>query len=174
MKTPLLILAFVGAFQLSRVAEAVRAPPIGQEWSRRVAVPSAMVGWGVHNLAYRGESPVALFGYANVIQFGRRPDGRFFIVIEVAEGRVDYLELPLLYYKGYEFRFTPTGGVARRLAYFENDRGFVTLRVSEGGTIRGRYVGTLADQIATLVSLLTLLVLLGHKLVPAKFFKARF
>lgn len=168
LKFPMAAIALIGMFYTVRIASPIPVKPkMTPEAGANIGVeeapeynPSPFIG-GSGPLMERGNMPLAKHGHAAVSNFERDRSGRLSFSVDMLENTPDIIELPLLYYKGYQVRFIPRdGGSARILPNFANERGMVAVRADSSGTLKTRYRGTPADKIATSVSLAALLLLI--------------
>ena len=74
------------------------------------------------------------------------------------------IELPRIYYLGYEAILTENGN-AKKLDLYMNDKGFVETKINSNGTLVLKYKGTKEMQLANIVSYITLFGILGYLLV---------
>ncbi|WP_165021340.1 6-pyruvoyl-tetrahydropterin synthase-related protein [Dysgonomonas sp. ZJ279] len=82
------------------------------------------------------------------------------ISFSITNTNKDFIELPLLYYKGY--RFEKQNGAY--LPISQSNNGLVQIEISPNATsqkIKGSYKGTLIQTISTIVSTLSFLILIG-------------
>lgn len=70
------------------------------------------------------------------------------------------IELPRLYYLGYEIKLIDQDGNINKIDYYENENGFIELDVSKSGILEIDYKGTTANKIANYVCLITLIAVL--------------
>jgi len=68
------------------------------------------------------------------------------------------LELPRLYYLGYNIKYIDSLGREKTIKYHENSNGFIEISLKESGTIKMTYTGTLASNISKYISLVTILI----------------
>lgn len=85
------------------------------------------------------------------------------------ESKTVTLELPRLYYLGYQITLTKHDGSKERLEYYENKKGFIEVEVSESGALDVQYHGTIAGRIGTLLSFVTFIIFYGWILVKKKY-----
>lgn len=71
------------------------------------------------------------------------------------------LELPRLYYLGYRVSAT-TLNETTKLAYQEDEKGFIKIEVPASVTITVDYTGTMIDQISNIISLVTSMTFIGY------------
>lgn len=67
------------------------------------------------------------------------------------------IELPRLYYFGYEIKIIDQNGNVNKIDYYENEKGFIELDISKSGILEIDYKGTIANKIANYVCFVTLL-----------------
>lgn len=67
------------------------------------------------------------------------------------------LELPRLYYLGYKITLQTETGEIKNIPYYENEHGFITIKVKERGQLNITYPGTKANQVANGVAIISLL-----------------
>ena len=172
IKFPMIIIAIIGVYYTVRIASPIPVKPkitpeaaavIGVDWAVEYN-PSPFI-WKSGPLLARGNKPLMQHGHARVSNFERDRAGRLSFDINATDGAPDLIELPLFYYKGYQVLFN-----SKILPNFANERGLVTIRVSESGHIKTRYVGTMADRIATAISFITLLGIIGYAVVSRRRF----
>lgn len=75
-----------------------------------------------------------------------------------------FIELPRIYYLGYEAILTENGN-AKKLDLYMNNKGFVETKINSNGTLVLKYKGTKEMQLANMVSYITLLGILVYVLV---------
>lgn len=76
------------------------------------------------------------------------------------------IELPRLYYLGYDIEFTNAAGATTKLDYSESERGMVEVVVPSAGTIKANYRGTTLVQVLKIVSGVTILILIFYLIIP--------
>jgi len=87
--------------------------------------------------------------------------------ISTKENKV-VLELPLLYYLGYQIKFTNKNNIQKVLEYKENNNGFIEVTVTESGLLEVYYNGTTGGNIANAISLLTIIEIVIIKMFKLK------
>lgn len=70
------------------------------------------------------------------------------------------IELPRIYYLGYDAKLVTENGEKTNLELYINDNGFIETKVNSNGTLILKYTGTTANKIANVVSIVTLLGIL--------------
>lgn len=73
------------------------------------------------------------------------------------------LELPRLYYLGYDIKFTDNMRNTKKIKYSENEYGFIEILLKESGTIEILHRGTIANIICNYISIITIIIYLGVK-----------
>lgn len=73
------------------------------------------------------------------------------------------LELPYIYYLGYKVELKTDDGKSTKLETFESDNGFVAVNLEEGmnGSVQVKYTGTFLMKVSYVVSIGTMIVLIG-------------
>jgi len=66
------------------------------------------------------------------------------------------IELPRLYYLGYEIKLIDKEGNTNIIDYHENDNGFIEIKLNKSGTLEISYEGTSANKIANYITLITI------------------
>lgn len=66
------------------------------------------------------------------------------------------LELPRLYYMGYNIDLI-VDGKKEKINYYENENGFIEIKLNESGILEIKYIGTSLNQIANVVSIITII-----------------
>jgi len=66
------------------------------------------------------------------------------------------IELPRIYYLGYEIKLTDKEGNTKKIDYYENENGFIETKLNKSGILEINYKGTLANKIANYISILTI------------------
>ncbi len=67
------------------------------------------------------------------------------------------IELPRIYYLGYELSLTNDKGKQYKLDLYMNDNGFIETKINENGILQLEYTGTIVAQIANIISAITIL-----------------
>ena len=67
------------------------------------------------------------------------------------------LELPRLYYLGYDIRLND-----KKINYYENNYGFIEIKAKDSGTVTVSYVGTVGDKISIVVFSITLIISISY------------
>lgn len=83
------------------------------------------------------------------------------------------IELPRLYYLGYEIELTDASGATMALDYHESARGMVEVEVPSAGTVRANYRGTTAVRAAKIVSGVAVLGFVAYLVIPPRGQKRR-
>lgn len=78
------------------------------------------------------------------------------------------MELPRLYYLGYDIKLKTKAGKIKKLKYNYDKYGFITIKVKEPGVITVKYKGTLLYKITRLIRLMTVIGLLLYLLFKRK------
>ena len=68
------------------------------------------------------------------------------------------IELPRLYYLGYEVTLKETNGKKNKINYYENEYGFIELEINKSGILEVDYKGTIANQIANYICITTIII----------------
>ena len=68
------------------------------------------------------------------------------------------IELPRLYYLGYEITLKEPNGKKYIINYYENEYGFIEFKINRSGILEVNYKGTIANQIANYVCLITMTI----------------
>ena len=68
------------------------------------------------------------------------------------------IELPRLYYLGYEVTIKETNGKKNKINYYENEYGFIELEINKSGILEVDYKGTIANQIANYICIITIII----------------
>lgn len=68
------------------------------------------------------------------------------------------IELPRLYYLGYQITLKDNKGKIKKIDYYENKYGFIELNLEDNGNIEVDYVGTAASKIANYISIITTMI----------------
>lgn len=79
------------------------------------------------------------------------------------------IELPRIYYLGYDAKIINDNGNETKLELYMNDKGFVETKVNSNGTLVFKYTGTTANKIANTISIITLIGILAYIIV--KYYK---
>lgn len=79
------------------------------------------------------------------------------IEIEIENGKKVILELPYIYYHGYETKIN-----GKKIKNQESDKGFLQVELNESGTLQVEYKGTIGEKIAMIVSLISFIGFLGY------------
>lgn len=89
-----------------------------------------------------------------------------------SQGAGEYIDLPLLYYKGYRLSTTPE---ASEMAIVDNGHGFLRIMLNENfaGTIEIDYYGALSWKIAEIISLAGIIILLALLIKPQVYIKSK-
>ena len=111
-------------------------------------------------LRERGDGVTVLRGDAQVSEFLRNGNQLSF---SFTNGESSELELPLIYYAGYQVEVTETNGKKELLLPYESPNHLVSVNLEgiRGGDAKVYYRGTLAGRIAFYVSLLGWLAFMG-------------
>lgn len=70
------------------------------------------------------------------------------------------VEIPRLFYYGYDIKLQDKNGKIEKLEYYNNLYGLIELRIPKSGTITIDYTGTILNKICNVISILTLLTLI--------------
>ena len=68
------------------------------------------------------------------------------------------IELPRLYYLGYEIILKDQNGNKNKIKYYENEYGFIELEINKSGTLEVDYKGTITNRIANYTSFITIFI----------------
>lgn len=96
-----------------------------------------------------------------------------FTVNNLEDNKTATLELPRLYYLGYDITLTTEDNEKIKLDYECDDYGFISIDVNTPGTITVRYTGTTLYKVSVLVSITTLLTILIIYLKRRKIIKSK-
>ena len=66
------------------------------------------------------------------------------------------IELPRIYYLGYDAKILDDNGNEIKLELYMNDKGFIETKISSNGTLILKYAGTTANKVASAISIITL------------------
>lgn len=66
------------------------------------------------------------------------------------------IELPRIYYLGYEIKLTDKEGNISKIDYYENKYGFIETKLNKSGILEISYTKTLANKIANYISIITI------------------
>jgi hypothetical protein len=92
-------------------------------------------------------------GKANIEEISNNtPSLKAIIELETEEVT---LELPRIYYLGYKIQLIEDNNKKIDLKYYENENGFITINVPQNGTLVVKYRGTILDNIAHIISIMT-------------------
>ena len=77
-------------------------------------------------------------------------------MVQIAE-----IELPYIYYIGYNVQYTDESGIAHKVETYESENGFLCIDVpNENITVNVKYTGTVLMKVDYIVSLITVFALL--------------
>lgn len=79
------------------------------------------------------------------------------------------LELPRVYYLGYEIIEKDKNGKTKKLKYYENSYGLMEIKVNKNSTITVKYTATLLNRIANYIFCITLLFCIFYLIKSKKF-----
>lgn len=68
------------------------------------------------------------------------------------------IELPRIYYLGYKIELTDNKGNKETIKYYENENGFIELKLKKSGVLEVSYEGTMANNIANYICLITIII----------------
>lgn len=68
------------------------------------------------------------------------------------------IELPRLYYLGYEIKLTDSEGNIQKNNYYENENGFIEIELNKSGVLEVTYTGTLANKISNYLCIITIII----------------
>lgn len=75
------------------------------------------------------------------------------------------VEIPRLFYYGYNIQLKASSGNTKNLSYYENENGFIEFEVPESGEVLIKYSGSLLNKVASFVSVLTILLLVVFQFI---------
>lgn len=102
----------------------------------------------------------------NIIE-NKTPYLQFKINIETNNEEVK-LELPRIYYMGYEIKLKTSDGNEEKIDYYENENGFMEFGINKSGIIIIDYKGTTLNKIANIISILMIIIYLIFVFVKKK------
>lgn len=68
------------------------------------------------------------------------------------------IELPRLYYLGYEIKIKDEKENINKINYYENEFGFIEIELNQSGLLEVSYKGTLANKISNYICLITIII----------------
>lgn len=102
----------------------------------------------------RGEEIIVKEGKASIkVEENKTPDLKF----KTTDVKNATLELPRLYYFGYQIKATTEEGKEQEISYIENDKGFIEINLEKDTTIEVIYTGTKMDHIGNQICGITLI-----------------
>ena len=81
------------------------------------------------------------------------------------------IELPRIYYLGYTAKFINENNEETKLDLYMNDKGLIETKIDSNGTIYLEYTGTIANNIANVISIITVLGIVAY--LVCRYFKKR-
>lgn len=107
-------------------------------------------------IKHREDRVYILNGNAKIEDEQKNGTNLSFNISEIVENTV--LELPYIYYLGYDVEITDENGEIKRLDTFESNNGFIAVKIDSGeaGKINVKYTGTMLTKIAYVISFITL------------------
>lgn len=78
--------------------------------------------------------------------------------VNVEENSYTTLEIPRIFYYGYEIRLEKDDGKKKKIDYYENENGFIEFKINEKGNITVDYRGTILNRFSNAISV-TLIIL---------------
>ncbi len=115
-------------------------------------------GFSSGYITNRQKVPLVLKGDSEISGFTR--DGTNLSFSVKVGPQPALVELPLLYYDGYEAVMTTDDGEKELMFVYESPAGFCLLRFTENAEVKVRFKGTVITRISTILTLLGLAVLL--------------
>ena len=108
-------------------------------------------------IKYRKDGVYILNGNAKIENEQKSGNNLSFDISGIEESTV--LELPYIYYLGYDVEIKDENGEIKRLDTFESNNGFVAVKIEDGeaGSINVKYTGTMLTKIAYVISFITLI-----------------
>lgn len=110
----------------------------------------------LYYIKHREDRVYILNGNAKIEDEQKNGTNLSFNISEIVENTV--LELPYIYYLGYDVEITDENGEIKRLDTFESNNGFIAVKIDSGeaGKINVKYTGTMLTKIAYVISFITL------------------
>lgn len=71
------------------------------------------------------------------------------------------IEFPRIYYLGYELILTGENEEKQKLNTYMNDKGFLEAKINQNGTLQLKYIGTMANRICNIISIITIIGTIG-------------
>lgn len=68
------------------------------------------------------------------------------------------IELPRLYYLGYDITLATDDKRVEKITYYENENGFIELKINHSGILEISYKGTIANKISNYISIFTIII----------------
>ena len=82
--------------------------------------------------------------------------------VKVKENDVAKLELPRIFYYGYNITLEKEDGTTEKVNYYENDKGFIEFELKDSGKIIVRYTGTTLSKVADVVAVILVVMFVGY------------
>lgn len=183
IKFPIIVIALVGFYYMVRIVSPVPVEPKITQPAEFIGVdmaveynPTPFYWDSQEQLLERGKKPLRQDGAPiKIYDFERHQGGKLSFNIDAEEPGLHHVELPLFFYKGYRAEFFPSDGGKRKiLPAVPNERALVEISVPDSGSVRVRYAGTIADKVATTISITTLFLIILFALVPPGLIFRRF
>lgn len=133
----------------------IEATSIGPYNINRDYLPKA-AGKNIKYMQNRKNETIVLNGQAKIIK-ENKVKLKDEVEIEVENGKEVILELPYIYYHGYETKIN-----GKKINNQESDKGFLQVEINESGNLEVEYKGTIGEKIAMLVSLISFIGFLGY------------
>lgn len=104
---------------------------------------------------YRDQSIIVVDGYAQISSMiNNTPYLKANVTLESDKA---VLEIPRIYYLGYNIVLEEDNGIKHSIKYYENEKGFIEFKIKNSGTITVNYTSTKLCQIFTIISPLSLI-----------------
>lgn len=133
----------------------IEATSIGPYNINRDYLPKA-AGKNIKYMQNRKNETIVLNGQAKIIK-ENKVKLKDEVEIEVENGKEVILELPYIYYHGYETKIN-----GKKIKNQESDKGFLQVELNESGTLQVEYKGTIGEKIAMIVSFISFMGFLGY------------
>ena len=72
------------------------------------------------------------------------------------------VELPRIYYIGYNISFTDENNQTKELQFYMNENGFIDVRIIGNGVVKVTYTGSETEKIANKISLITIIAIVVY------------
>ena len=133
----------------------IEATSIGPYNINRDYLPKA-AGKNIKYMQNRKNETIVLNGQAKIIN-ENKVKLKDEVEIEIENGKEVILELPYIYYHGYETKIN-----GKKINNQESDKGFLQVEINESGNLEVEYKGTIGEKIAMIVSLISFIGFLGY------------